>query len=160
MTEPPAAVAASPVVRPSFLALRDRPEAIHRLRTFVGAAVFGLPYAVDEIELVAGEIVTNAIRAVRTLGRLPKDVWPIGIEMTATPRYVHLAVTDLDHRPIAARDAGGLLAEQGRGLHIVDHLAVARWITYAEHGKTVHVVIAAPGITLAPAELQRIREAR
>jgi hypothetical protein len=127
---------------------------------FVGAAVFGLPYAVDEIELIASEVVTNAITAVRTLGALPPDTWPIGVDMTATDRYVHLAVSDIDHRPIAARDAGGLLAEHGRGLSIIDHLAVARWIVYAEHGKTVHVVVAASGVTLTPAELLAIRGAR
>jgi hypothetical protein len=46
---PPAVRGTSP--RPSFLALRDRPDAIQRVRRFAGAAVFGLPYAADEIEL-------------------------------------------------------------------------------------------------------------
>jgi hypothetical protein len=148
------------LARPSFLALRDRPDSIHRLRQFAGSAVFGLPYAADEVELIAVEIVTNAIHAVRNLGREPYDLWPIGVEITATHRYMHLKVTDPDHRPIAGVDEGGQLAEHGRGLGIVDHLAAARWVTYAEHGKTVHVVVAASGATLTPAELQQIREAR
>ncbi|MCO6007527.1 hypothetical protein NE236_21340 [Actinoallomurus purpureus] len=53
-------------------------------------------------------------------------------------------------------DKGGQLAEHGRGMSIVDHLAVARWVTYVEHAKTVHVVIAAPDVTLTAAELAQI----
>ncbi|MEV0403957.1 ATP-binding protein [Actinoallomurus sp. NPDC050550] len=141
--------------RPSFLALRDRPDAIHRLRVFVGAAVFGLPYTADEIELIAVELVTNAILHTRKL-TLPEEAWPIGVEMTATSRYMHLAITDPDHRPIAGIDKGGQLAEHGRGLGIIDHLAAARWVVYAEHGKTMHVVVAASGVVLASEELRQI----
>jgi hypothetical protein len=83
-------------------------------------------------------------------------VYPIGVEMLATERYVHLAVTDPDHRPMPASDKGGQLAEHGRGMSIVDHLAVARWVTYAEHAKTVHVVIGASDVTLTVAELAQI----
>lgn len=146
--------------RPSFLALRDRPDAIHRTRRFAGAAVFGLPYAADEIELIAAELVTNAIRAVRTLGPLPHDVWPVGVELAATPRFVHLAVTDIDHRSIGGANEGGLLAESGRGLSIVDWYAVERWVVYAEHGKAVHVVVAAPGVTLTTADLAALGRQR
>ncbi len=157
MTEFPAAVIAPSVPKSSFLALRDRSDSIRRVRTFVGAAVFGLPYAVDEIELVAVELVTNAIRAVRTLGPLPYDVWPIGLEITATARFAHLIVTDIDHRPIGGVNEGGRLSESGRGLGIVDWYATARWVVYEERRKAVHVVIAAPGVTPTPVELDALR---
>jgi DNA mismatch repair ATPase MutL len=68
-------------------------------------------------------------------------------------RFAHLAVTDPDHRPMPAPDQGGLLAEHGRGLTIVDQHAADRWVTYAEHSKTVHVIIPASDITLTGAEL-------
>lgn len=161
MTDPQAATLTPPtghpiIARPSHLFLRDRPDAIHRTRAFAGAAVFGLSYAVDEIELIAVELVTNAIRATRLLGPIPEDLWPIGVEIAATARYVHVAVSDLDHRPIGGTDRGGQLAETGRGLGIVDYVAATRWVHYREHGKTVHVVVAAPGVTLTPAELAAI----
>ncbi|MCO5986637.1 ATP-binding protein [Actinoallomurus spadix] len=144
--------------RRSFLALRDRPGVIHRLRAFAGAAVTGLPYAVDEIELIAVELVTNALRHAARKLTLTEDLWPIGVEMTADHRYVHLAVSDPDPQPMPAGDTGGLLAEHGRGLAIVDDLAVARWATYTRHGKTVHVIVAGSGVTLTPGELESIRE--
>ncbi|MCO5996527.1 ATP-binding protein [Actinoallomurus rhizosphaericola] len=81
---------------------------------------------------------------------------PIRVSIKVTGRYVHLAVTDPDHRPIAGRDQGGQLVEHGRGLAIVDQGAVARWVTYAEHGKTVHVIIVAPGVTLTAEEIAQI----
>lgn len=159
MPSDPAVIADRPAfpasARPSFLALRDRPDAIHRLRVFIGAAIFGLPYAADEVELVAAELVTNAIRAVRRL-TIGDDLWPIGVEMTATYRYVYLAVTDLDHQPIAGVDRAGQLAENGRGLSIVDQLVAARWVVYAEHGKTVNVLMVAPGVELTAVELEQI----
>ena len=156
MTEPMAAFFAPPVPKTSFLALRDRPDAIRRVRVFAGTAVFGLPHAADEIELVAAELVTNAIRATRRLGRIRDDLWPIGVELTVTARYVHLAVSDPDHRPLAGVDRGGRLAEAGRGLGIVDWYAATRWVRYRERGKTVHVVVAARDVTLGPRELAAI----
>ncbi|MEV5711447.1 ATP-binding protein [Actinoallomurus sp. NPDC052274] len=156
MTEPPSVSRTQTVSRrPSFLALRDRPDAIHRARAFVGAAIFGLPYAADEVELIAVELITNALRhAVRKLP-IAEDLWPIGVQMTTTTRYLHLAVTDPDHRPMYAGHEGGLETEHGRGLRIVDHLVAARWVTHAAHGKTVHVVVAASGVQLTPTELRQ-----
>ncbi|MCO5968823.1 ATP-binding protein [Actinoallomurus soli] len=146
--------------RPAWLALHARPAEAARARSFASAEVFGLPFDPYEIGLVTSEIVTNAIRAALALRPWPDDLWPIGVQMTTTHRYVYLAVTDPDGRRMAAPDDGGLLAEHGRGLSIVDHLAAARWVTYAEHGKTVHVVITASEVTLTPTELQWIRDAR
>ncbi|GAA4609093.1 hypothetical protein GCM10023195_36320 [Actinoallomurus liliacearum] len=161
MTSDPAATvtAASPIAppRPSWLALRARPECVAKARSFASTAVFGHPFDAYEIGLIASEIVTNAIRAACALRTWPDDLWPIGVEMTVTARWAHLAVTDPDHRPMPGSDEGGQLAENGRGLSIVDHLATSRWVTYVERGKTVHVVVAAPGIELTTAELAEIR---
>jgi anti-sigma regulatory factor (Ser/Thr protein kinase) len=118
--------------------------------------VFGYPFDTYEISLVTSELVTNAILTAASLRQWPDDTYPIGVEILATERYVHLAVTDPDHRPIPAADRGGLLAEGGRGVAIVDQHATGRWVTYAEHGKTVHVVIPASGVELTPGELAAI----
>lgn len=161
MTPDPAAIvgAASPIAppRPSWLALRARPEYVAKARSFASTAVFGYPFDAYEIGLIASEVVTNAIRAASALRTWPDDVWPIGMEMAVTARVAHLAVTDPDHRPMPASDEGGQLAENGRGLSIVDHLAAARWVSYVERGKTVHVLIAAPGVELTTAELAEIK---
>ncbi|MEV5704561.1 hypothetical protein [Actinoallomurus sp. NPDC052274] len=90
----------------------------------------------------------------------PYDAWPLRLDVAACNRWTYFAVTDPDHRPLPASDEGGQLVEHGRGLGIVDHIAATRWVTYAEHGKTVHVVVAAPGVTLTPDELQQIRKTR
>ncbi|MCO6006020.1 ATP-binding protein [Actinoallomurus purpureus] len=126
---------------------------VAKARSFASTAVFGYPFDAYEVALIVSELVTNAIRTATALRTWPDDTYPIGIELLATTRYVHLAVTDPDHRPMPAPDQGGLLAEHGRGLTIVDQHAADRWVTYAEHGKTVHVVIPSPGITLTTAEL-------
>ncbi|MEV5705643.1 ATP-binding protein [Actinoallomurus sp. NPDC052274] len=139
--------------RPSWLALRARPEYASKARAFASTAVFGYPFDAYEIALIVSALVTNAIRAAMALRTWPDDSYPIGVELLATTRYVHLAVTDPDHRPMPAPDQGGLLAEHGRGLTIVDQHAADRWVTYAKHGKTVHVVIPAEGVTLTAAEL-------
>jgi anti-sigma regulatory factor (Ser/Thr protein kinase) len=132
---------------------------VARARSFASSEVFGLPFDDYEISLITSEIVTNAVNAARAMREWPDRMSPISIRMTTTDRYVHLAVTDPDHRPIAF-DEGGQMSEHGRGLAIVDQLAAARWVTYAERSKTVHVVVAASGVTLTSAELQEIRGAR
>ncbi|MCO5994477.1 ATP-binding protein [Actinoallomurus rhizosphaericola] len=142
--------------RPAWCGLRARPGEVARARSFASSEVFGLPFDAYEIGLITSELVTNAVNAARALGAWPDRMSPISIRMIATDRYVHLAVTDPDHRPLAGADRGGRLAEYGRGLSIVDQLAAARWVTYDERSKTVHVLIAATGVILSPAELEKV----
>ncbi|MCO5969203.1 ATP-binding protein [Actinoallomurus soli] len=142
--------------RPAWRALRARPSEVARARSFASSEVFGLPFDAHEIGLITSEIVTNAVNAARALCEWPDHMSPIIIRMVVTDRYVHLAVTDPDHRPIAGLDQGGQLAEYGRGLSIVDQLAAARWVTYDEQSKIVHVVVAADKVILTDTELMRI----
>ncbi|MCO5968743.1 hypothetical protein [Actinoallomurus soli] len=58
-------------------------------------------------------------------------------------------VTDPDPRPLQVNPA----PTNGWGLGIVDTYAVARWVTYTDTDKTVHVLITAPGVTLLPGEV-------
>ncbi|GAA4625493.1 hypothetical protein GCM10023196_029870 [Actinoallomurus vinaceus] len=140
----------------SWLALRARPEYAGKARRFASTAVFGYPHDPYDIGLIASELVTNAIVATAALRSWPDEVHPIRVELKVTERYVYLAVTDPDHRPMPGSDRGGQLAEHGRGLTIVDQGAAARWVTYTEHGKTVHVIIVAPEITLTADEAAQI----
>lgn len=136
--------------------MRALPEYARKAREFARTAVFGFPHDPYDIALITSEVVTNAIVATAKLRDWPHDLYPIGVALAVTDRYVHLAVTDPDHRPLPASDEGGQLAERGRGLGIVDQGAIARWVTYTEHGKTVHVVVAALDVTLTAAELEQI----
>ncbi|MEV0403292.1 ATP-binding protein [Actinoallomurus sp. NPDC050550] len=142
--------------RPSWVALRARPEYAAKAREFAVASVFGLSFDAYEVGLVTSEIVTNAIVATAALGGWPDDAWPLRLEVAACDRWVRIAVTDPDHRPLPASNAGGQLIENGRGLSIVDQLVTVRWVTYAERAKTVHVVLAAPGVTLTTVELREL----
>lgn len=160
MSESSAAIPARIGPRPSWRALRARPESVRQAREFASTAVFGLAYDPYEVALVASEVVTNAVRAACALRAWPDDTWPIGVEMTATARYAHLVVTDPDHRPLGGVDESGPIAERGRGLTIVDRLAAARWVAYFEHRKAVHVVLAASDVTLTIDELAAIRHGR
>jgi anti-sigma regulatory factor (Ser/Thr protein kinase) len=165
MTEHPAAVLALPVSpdRLSWIALRAEPAAVARGRRFAGEVVSGHTLDGDHtysIRLLVSELLTNAVNAARALGEWPPDAWPLRLEMVACNRWTYIAVTDPDYRPLPASDEGGQLAEHGRGLSIVDHLAAARWVIYSGRSKTVHVVVAAPDVELTPGELQQIREVR
>ncbi|MEV5750039.1 ATP-binding protein [Actinoallomurus sp. NPDC052308] len=153
---PPSRTAAEP----GFLPLQARPEVVRQARRFAAEAVSGHPYDPYDVALLASELATNAVRAATALHPWPDDIWPIGVEVTVTDRYVHLAVSDPDPEPLSARQMGGLLAENGRGLVIIDQHALAWWPTYTEHGKTVHVIVPASGVILTAAELAEIREPR
>lgn len=156
MTDPLATMTpptGTPTARPSWRGLHARPDAVHHARHFAATCVFGYPYDPYEIELITSELVTNAIIHACDLRPWDDDLWPISLEITPTLRWLHLVVVDPDHRPLPGADVGGLTAEHGRGLTIVDRLAAARWVAYEEHGKAVHVALAAPGVELTAAEL-------
>lgn len=140
-----------------FLPLHARPDAVRQGRRFAAAAVAGHPaYDPYDIALIASEVVTNALIHGSGQREWPDDLWPVSVEVTVTARYVHLAVTDPDPRPLHIPGVGDLTALSGRGLGIVREHARAVWPTYTEHGKTVHVVVAAPDVTLTAAELEQI----
>lgn len=156
-------VLAAGLRRPSWVALRAEPAAVARGRRFAGDVISGHTLDADHaytVRLLVSELLTNAVNAARALREWSYDAWPLRLDVAACSRCAYLAVTDPDHRPLPASDEGGQLVEHGRGLGIVDHIAAARWVTYTEHGKTVHVVVAAPDVTLTPEELERIRESR
>jgi anti-sigma regulatory factor (Ser/Thr protein kinase) len=145
---------------PALLSVHVRRDAVRDARRFAADAVTGYPYDPYEMALLASELTTNAVRAAEALHPTwPDDIRPIGVQVTVTERYAHLAVSDPCTEPLPVPQHGGLLAERGRGLAIVDQHAAARWVTYGDRCKTVHALVAAPGVILTATELAEIRGA-
>ena len=142
--------------RPDWLSLHVHDAAAPLARRFAEAIAVEHGADRDTIGLVTSELVTNALRAARKLaedGLAP--AWthperPVRIGVLVTGRWTRLSVTDPDPRPIDPN----AVPNNGWGLGIVDALTSARWTTYAPESKTVHVLIPAPGVELAAAELR------
>ncbi|MFL6056113.1 MAG: ATP-binding protein [Actinoallomurus sp.] len=106
------------------------------------------------IALLVSELLTNALRAAAAVGEWEPQDRPVKLGVLSTERWVRLSVTDPDPNPIDP----GARPENGYGLGIVNTLAaLPLWTTHAADSKTVHVAVAAPGITLTAAELQALR---
>ncbi|MEV5709469.1 ATP-binding protein [Actinoallomurus sp. NPDC052274] len=147
--------------RPDWLALHVHDASAPIARRFAEATV--APYGADRdnVGLITSELVTNALRAARRLveeGLAP--AWnyparPLRIGVLATERWVRLSITDPDPRPIDPLAP----SENGWGLGIVDTLSVKRWTTYEAESKTVHVIVAAPGVALSATEVDTLQAA-
>ncbi|MFH8222949.1 ATP-binding protein [Streptomyces sp. NPDC018057] len=100
-------------------------------------AVWRLPRLVADAELVASELVTNAVRHARG-----PDV---GMTVTRTGHTkVRVAVTD--GSPLLPRLRGAdLLAETGRGLRLVDGLSQDWGVTPCVRGKSVWAEVGEAG---------------
>jgi hypothetical protein len=107
--------------------------------------------------LCVSEVLGNAVRYAQKHGALAKRVAP-GIWLGVQPleRWVHLYARDPYPVPPTRRRAGEQ-DESGRGVFIVSMLATALWTELRHFDKTVHVVLARPGVTLTAAELERVR---
>lgn len=148
MTESPA------VLAPPSIDLAVRPESAAIARRFVRDVVSGHHADPYTVALLTSELVTNAMRAAARVGRSDR---PIRLSVTTTDRLTHLAVTDPSPVPPTRRQLG-IDALTGRGLAIVEVYAAGPfWVTQGGDGKTVHAVIAAPGVTLLPGELAEVR---
>ncbi|GAA4605685.1 hypothetical protein GCM10023195_19930 [Actinoallomurus liliacearum] len=105
-----------------------------------------------------GKTWTNALRAARKLvedGLIAAWTYPdrpVRIGVLATARWMRRSITDPDPRPIDPC----AVPNNGWGLGIVDALSAVRWTTYETDGKTMHVLIPAPGVELTPAELSAL----
>ncbi|MCO5993238.1 ATP-binding protein [Actinoallomurus rhizosphaericola] len=151
--DPLGVLASAPaVVRPSWIALGVSRTSVAKARRFAAEVIRDHvtdPDHADSIVLVVSELVTNARRAATEVRRWEPHDLPLRFGLLATDRYVHLYVTDPDPRPFQPNPA----PTNGWGLGIVDTYAAARWVTYTDTDKTVHVLITAPGVTLLPGEV-------
>lgn len=152
---PPAGHPASADPGVSWIALRLHDASVAVARRFAEDVLSGHVRDGDHVHtvlLLVSEVVTNGLRAARALaGEGLAPPWrehdrPVRLGLAVTDRYVHLRVTDPDRRPITPETAPNPDPDSGWGLGIVDALSSARWVTYEAEGKTVHVLIPAPGV--------------
>ncbi|MFL6056648.1 MAG: ATP-binding protein [Actinoallomurus sp.] len=154
VADPLVALPSAPAsVRPSWIALSVTRTSVAKARRFTAQVIeehVTDPGHADDIVLVVSELVTNARRAASEVRRWQSHHLPVRLGLLVTARYVHVYVTDPDPRPFEPNPTPA----NGWGLGIVDTYAAARWISYTRVDKTVHALIAAPGVTLTRAELE------
>ena len=158
MTEPPAATLTPPINHaaapwPPAISLDVDPASVAIARRFARDVVSGHPVDAYTVSLVASELVTNAMRAAARVGRADAT---ITLSLAVTDQWTHLRVSDpspMPPTPHVAADGD----ESGRGMTVVAACtAVPVWTTRQAEGKTVHAVVAAPGVTLRARELAAI----
>ncbi|MFC4329904.1 ATP-binding protein [Streptomyces andamanensis] len=131
-SRPPWHPVASATGHPSYSGVFPRDErAAGEARVMVATvlAVWHLPRLVADAELVASELVTNAVRHARG-----PDV---GMTVTRTG-HAKVCVAVADGSPLLPRPGSGdLMAETGRGLCLVDGLSRDWGVTPCGRGKSV-----------------------
>jgi hypothetical protein len=111
------------------------------------------PDYIHDAEVVTSELVTNAVNYALDAGAPPRHVVPgIWLGVQALKRYVHLFVRD-PYPVIPVKNAAGETDTSGRGLFIVEALSAACWGDFRTFDKTMHAVIAKPGVVLTEDEL-------
>jgi hypothetical protein len=109
--------------------LRPVPESVRDARNFVRDHLsdWGFFKGADDAALVADELASNAVAAA--------PVTPFWVTLWVANGWPMLEVADCSSEPPVLRPAD-LLAESGRGLHIVDALSVT-WDSYPVAGGKV-----------------------
>jgi anti-sigma regulatory factor (Ser/Thr protein kinase) len=144
-------------VGPTWRALRLDPNSVRYSRRMVAGVLADANVTdtdhIDDVTLTVSELVTNALRVSAELRSWEPYETPVHLGIATRPRWTHVYVTDPDRTmPVQPAGPPDELAEKGRGLGIVDHLAAVAWIAQGDHGKTVHAVIARAGMKLTAAE--------
>jgi hypothetical protein len=156
---PPASPPAPPASPPAALPLPARPSSAAASRRYVRRMLAGweLAACLDTAQLLASELVANAVTATRSMSQAGfPAVWaPIELSLRRTGTSLIMEVRDPNPDP-PADQAPGPLDEDGRGLLIVDLLS-SRWGHYAaaRGGKVVWCEIAVPPASVARATLIR-----
>jgi anti-sigma regulatory factor (Ser/Thr protein kinase) len=133
------------------------PISVQAARAFVRLTLssWGLDVLVENAEVVASELATNAVKTTGELHRVPLQHGPyIGVRVLLLAKTVVLEVADDDPRPPVLQDVDEN-QENGRGLFIVTMLAEC-WDYYPSgNGKVVWAELAIPSEALAEAPLPR-----
>jgi anti-sigma regulatory factor (Ser/Thr protein kinase) len=114
--------------------LEPTARAAGEARKFVAATLVELGHSdlVENARLIASELVTNALFHAPDL--------PIRLIIWQTGAFLDLEVWDCSSQPPVFLDPD-LLAEGGRGLHIVNELGIAAGYTTFDCGKAVWVLL-------------------
>ncbi|MFD5572976.1 ATP-binding protein [Streptomyces cadmiisoli] len=110
----------------------------------------------DDASLIMSELVTNAVKASGITEPNPKP-WQIkaehviGVQLRAMTNGLYVEVWDRIEAPPVMKSGHNLVAESGRGLLLVDQLAM-RWNVYRPHtgGKVVWAQLALPEVVELP----------
>lgn len=152
-----------PLTAPVVLKLRANTIEVPAVRRYLIAMLAGLVPAghLDEVELCASELVTNALKAALDYAKACRFAWthldtPIHLGICCAERWTRLDVRDPDP-VLPAPVERDLLDEHGKGLILVNEIAACRWWEPAADHKTVHAVIAMPLVELTAAELKAAR---
>lgn len=130
-----------PVPPRDVLTLSPAPEAPSMSRQFTQetCARWGIGRVATLAELVASELVTNAVMHART---------PMTVTLRLADNRLHVAVRDGDPRPMqrpTPGGSGGPQDEHGRGLLLLDAMADSWGCNPTADGKVVWASIAVPG---------------
>ncbi len=151
----------------SWISLRSGDTtAVKRARQFIADVISLYVHDADHVHTVqwaASEALANAVAAADDYAERLGIEWsyfesPVRLGVACTRRWVRLDVRDPDpvmHEPAPETEPHDPLDEHGRGLAILNELAVRVWHTPTPYDKVVHIVIAAPGVTLTDDELAR-----
>lgn len=145
-------------IGPSWYRFPADPEAVSVARLFASGKLGDAdPEFVSDVEVVASELMTNAINYAAEHGDPAPGVAP-GIWLGVQPldRFIHLYVRDPYPVPPLRRIASDL-DESGRGLLIVELLSAAFWVESRAYDKTSHAIVTKPGELLGEDELARFR---
>lgn len=140
VTSATAAARGLPVSPREVLSLAPAPEAPARSRQFTHdtCALWGVGRVGGVAELVASELVTNAVIHART---------PFTVTLRLADGRLHVAVRDGDPRPMLRPSpgaGGGPHDEHGRGLLLLDAMADAWGCSPTADGKVVWATIEVP----------------
>src|ERR1022692_523913 len=130
----------------SSLELGALPTAVGNARLHARQVLraWGLSELSENVELVTSELVTNSVRACEGLTRTRHDGWwtagvpAVWLWLCSDRQRVLVQVWDGNDQ-LPERKAGGLEAESGRGLLLVDALS-AEWGAFAPEGWTGKIV--------------------
>ncbi|MEV5749443.1 ATP-binding protein [Actinoallomurus sp. NPDC052308] len=102
------------------------------------------------VQLVASELATNAIRLVRTQEAPSPRVDPgIWLALEAWARWTHLRVRDAYPSVLPTKRRPDHTEVSGRGVLISESVADYLWVEVSDTDKVVHAVLAMPGVVLS-----------
>ncbi len=108
------------------------PEAVGAARRMLARQLtaWGLDSAVDDLALLASELVTNAVRYGKS---------PVAVRLITHGDSIRLEVTDGNASDVPQPRAATLTESHGRGMPLVDAIATDWGVTVQDSGKTVWV---------------------
>jgi anti-sigma regulatory factor (Ser/Thr protein kinase) len=144
------ATAAATMLAPRQVRLEPTVRAPGDARSFVSAVLNELGHSdlVENATLIVSELVTNSLAAAPN-GLIQVDIWRTGA-------FLDLEVRDCSAKPPECLHPD-VLAEGGRGLQIVQHLATSFGYTTFHCGKVVWAIL---GLTGGEYHDERCRNAR